>query len=105
MQDYSQYEHKGICPICDRDMYAGSSINRHHFIPKSRGGKVQEYVHTLYHNKIHSLWTEKQLELDYSDPQLVRSHPDMKVFIEWVKKKDPLFYIKTKSSSSKKRRR
>jgi hypothetical protein len=41
--DYSkQYEYKGACPICDRDMYdAAKSIDRHQFIPKSRGGKEQ----------------------------------------------------------------
>lgn len=105
MQKSFEYEHKGLCPICDREMYTGSSINRHHFIPKSRGGKVQEYIHTLCHNKIHSLWTEKQLELEYSDPDLIRNHPDMQVFIAWIKKKDPLFYIKTKTSNSKKRRK
>jgi hypothetical protein len=105
--DYSkQYDYKGACPICDRDMYDdGKSINRHHFIPKSRGGKEQFFTHTLCHNMIHSLWTEKQLEMEYSDATIIKEHPEMQTFIAWVKKKDPLFYIKTKDSNSRKVKR
>jgi hypothetical protein len=105
--DYSkQYDYKGACPICDRDMYDdGKSINRHHFIPKSRGGKEQFFTHTLCHNMIHSLWTEKQLEMEYSDATIIKEHPEMQTFIAWVKKKDPLFYIKTKDSNSRKAKR
>lgn len=105
--DYSKkYEHKGACPICERDMYDdGKSINRHHFIPKSRGGKEQFFTHTLCHNMIHSLWTEKELELEYSDPEKIKSHPEMGKFIKWVQKKYPLFYITTKDSKVRKSKR
>lgn len=100
------YDNKGDCPICDREMIDdGKSINRHHFIPKSRGGKEQEYVHTICHNKIHSIWTEKQLEKEFSDPEVIKDNPEMKVFINWIKKKDPLFYISTKDSNKKYKRR
>lgn len=49
MIDYrKQYEFKGLCPICDREMFNdGKSINRHHFIPKSRGGKDQFFTHQI----------------------------------------------------------
>lgn len=106
MEYSKKIQNKGACPICEREMYDdGKSINRHHFIPKSRGGKEQFFTHTLCHNMIHSLWTEKELELEYSDPEKIKEHPDMKTFIAWVKKKDPLFYIKTKSSNQKKSKR
>lgn len=99
----NKLEFKGHCPICDRKMYDdGKSINRHHFVPKSRGGKEQFFVHTLCHNMVHSLWTEKELEMDYSDPEKIKAHPDMQNFITWVSKKDPVFYIKSKSSNLKK---
>ncbi len=101
----NQFEYKGKCPICERDMFDdGKSVNRHHFIPKSRGGKAQEFVHTLCHNTIHAIWTEKELEQEYSDPEKIKQHPNMEKFIQWVSKKDPLFYIKTKSSKQKRGR-
>lgn len=53
MNYFKEFEHKGKCPICDRDMFDdGKSINRHHFIPKSRGGKEQEFVHTVVKNLV-----------------------------------------------------
>lgn len=91
--DYKQlYEYKGICPICDREMYnAANSIDKHHFLPKCKGGKETELVHVICHRKIHSLFTEAECAKDYSDPMKVRAHPEIEKFIKWIAKKDPLF--------------
>jgi hypothetical protein len=106
MEHLKKLDYHGKCPICDRDMYDdGKSINRHHFIPKSRGGKEQEHCHKICHNKIHSLWTEKELELEFSDPEKIKENEEMKIFINWIKKKDPLFYISTKDSNQRKSKR
>lgn len=75
---------KGKCPICDRDMYAGSSIDRHHFIPKSKGGKEQFFVHKVCHNMIHSLWTEKELKMDFFAPERIKENLEMQKFISWI---------------------
>ena len=104
MTNYSQYEHKGICPICDRDMYAGSSVNRHHFVPKSRGGKATEWCHRVCHDFLHRTWTNKQLEREFSDPELIRQDVRAQTFTEWIQKKDPFFYISTKNSKDRKGR-
>lgn len=82
----------GICPICGRELWKGDSVDRHHFVPKSRGGRESQYLHKICHRKIHSLWTEKELEREYSDPDLVSAHPEMEKFITWVQKKAPDFY-------------
>lgn len=96
-------EYRGLCPICDRPMYElQGSINRHHFVPKSKGGKEQEFAHTICHNQIHALWSETELARQYSDPELIRADPDMQKFIKWVQKKDPLFYEKTRRSNRRK---
>lgn len=34
----------GKCPICNRDMIKGPSIDEHHFIPKSKKGKEKEFL-------------------------------------------------------------
>ena len=104
--EHKSSSYKGVCPICDRDMFDdGYSINRHHFIPKSRGGKEQEYCHKVCHNKLHSLWTEKELEQEFSDPKKIKEHPEIQKLVNWLKNKDPLFYIKTKDSKVRKNKR
>lgn len=93
----------GQCPICERDMWKGPSIDKHHFTPKCRGGKDSEYLHKICHRKIHSLWTEKELEKEFNDPNKVIAHPDMQKFIAWVQKKDPDYYDKNDTHNRKKK--
>ena len=105
--DYSkQYEYKGVCPICDRDMYdAAKSIDKHHFFPKCKGGKETELIHRVCHQKIHSLFTESECAKEYSDPELVKAHPEMQKFIKWLAKKDPLFYDRCDDHADRKKKR
>lgn len=92
----------GQCPICDRDMIKGPFIDKHHFTPKCRGGKKTQYLHKVCHRKIHSIWTEKELEKDFNDPNKVCAHPEMIKFIAWIKKKEPNFYDKNSTHNRKK---
>lgn len=92
----------GKCPICERDMLKGDSINRHHFTPKCRGGKETEFLHRVCHNKIHSIWTEKELEKEFNDPNKVIANEEMQKFIKWVKKKEPDFYDRNETHNRKK---
>lgn len=102
--NYSKlYEYKGKCPICERDMYDdGKSINRHHFVPKSRGGQEQLHLHRICHDMLHRTWTNKELEKDYSDPFVIKSSFLMEKFLKWIAKKDPLFYESSKDSNERK---
>jgi 5-methylcytosine-specific restriction endonuclease McrA len=93
----------GLCPVCEREMWAGSSVDRHHFVPRSRGGKASEHVHRVCHSKIHSLFTLQELEREYADPEAVRAHPDMQLFIRWVRKKPPDF--RTRNDRARRKRR
>ena len=92
----------GQCPICDREMWKGDSIDRHHFYPKCKGGRVTEYVHKVCHRKIHSIWTENELAKEYNSSEIVKEHPEIKKFINWVSKKDPDFYDKNDKHNRKK---
>jgi hypothetical protein len=92
----------GICSICDRDMWEGTSCNKHHFTPKSRGGRETVTIHRVCHSKIHSILTEKQLERNYNTPDKLRAHPEMKKFIVWLKKKEPDFYSRATKHKDKK---
>ncbi len=92
----------GICPICDREMWKGSSIDKHHFIPKCRGGKETEYLHKVCHRKIHSIWTEKELEKEFNDPNKIVLHDEIVKFIRFVSKKEPDYYDRNEVHNRKK---
>jgi hypothetical protein len=94
----------GICPICDREMWENQFVDRHHFLPKCRGGKETEWLHKICHRKIHSLFTEKELEKKYNNAELVKEHPEMEKFIKWVSKKEPDFYDSTTTHNRKRGR-
>jgi len=83
-------------------MWKDCHVDRHHFTPKCRGGKESEYVHKVCHNKIHSIWTEKELEKEFNDPEKVRTHPEIQKFIKFVCKKDPDYYDKNDIHKRKK---
>ena len=81
----------GVCPICEREMWAGPSIDRHHFVPRSQGGKESEYVHKICHRKLHSMFTEKELAREYSDAETVRANPEIQKFLKFLRNKPPDF--------------
>ena len=96
----------GPCPICGREMFDdGVSTNRHHFLPKSKGGTATELVHRICHDMAHRLFSESELAREYSDPEKLRSHPDIAAFVSWVSKRHPLFVGKCDRHSMKGKRR
>ena len=53
------------CPICLHE-YAPQEVNKHHLVPKSRGGRVTIPLCKPCHNMIHAVYTEKELERNFS---------------------------------------
>jgi 5-methylcytosine-specific restriction endonuclease McrA len=86
-----------ICPICERPI-PDSQKDAHHLIPKSKGGKTTEYLHRICHKQIHALFTETELAQQYHHAQILKEHPEMKKFIQWVSSKPDAFYEKTRKS-------
>jgi hypothetical protein len=66
--------------------------DRHHWTPKCRGGKVTDLIHRICHRKIHSVFTEKELEREFNSPEKLRDHPEIAKFIAWVARKPHDFY-------------
>jgi hypothetical protein len=95
-----------ICVICKRELPEDPHYSdEHHLIPKSKKGKDTVLIHRLCHNKIHSIWTEKELADYYNTPERIREHPEMRKFIKWFSKKPIDFYVKTKDSNDRKSKR
>lgn len=86
------------CVLCGRELGTSSSVSRHHLIPKSKGGRYSEtiLIHNICHQKIHSVFSEKELQRHYHTVEALKSHPAIQKFIRWVSKKDPDFYQSNK---------
>jgi hypothetical protein len=94
------------CPLCDRELIDGSSIDEHHLIPKLKGGRKGPTVilHKVCHSKIHSVFKENELARVYNTIDKLLEHPEIQKFVEWVKKKHPEFYESSRQANTRKRR-
>ncbi|RVU38294.1 HNH endonuclease [Hwanghaeella grinnelliae] len=79
----------GPCPICGRPLIEGPSIDRHHWIPRSKGGSGWSTLHRICHKKIHSLFSEDTLAKEFSSAEALLAHPDIQTFVKWVRKQPP----------------
>ena len=95
----------GPCQICGREMISGDSVNEHHLIPKTFKGKETITLHKVCHSKIHSVFTERELYHHYHTPERIREHPEMEKFIKWVRKKEPEFKARNRTTNDKRSRR
>ena len=53
-------------------------------------------VHPICHRTIHAVLTNKQLERGYATAELLRDHPEISRFIDWVRGKEPDFHAPTR---------
>lgn len=94
-----------LCPICGRYLVLGKSVDKHHFIPRLKGGKESTLLHVICHRKLHSVFTESEMANKYNNPEECKNHPEIKKFIKWVSKKDPEFLDSNKEHNIKKKKR
>lgn len=86
------------CPLCGRIMIDGPSVDRHHLVPSSCGGKEAERCHRICHRKIHATFTEHELEKIYNTWDALRAHEEIQKFVKWIAKKPPDFYKKNRDT-------
>lgn len=92
------------CPICQRPLIKGPSINEHHLIPKAEKGKDTVLIHVICHSKIHSIWHENELRDYYHTIERIISDERMSKFIKWVQKKEPEFMDKNKLTNTRRKK-
>lgn len=80
------------CPLCDRPL--ARPFNRHHLMPLSKGGKNTPTVllHKICHDKIHAVFSGKELKRHYHTIDRLKEHEAMARFLLWVRQKAPEFY-------------
>lgn len=84
-------------------MIQGASVDRHHFLPRSEGGREARWVHRICHRKLHSLFTERELARLYATPEAIRAHPEITRFVRWVARKHPEFWVRTATARARRR--
>jgi hypothetical protein len=87
------------CPLCGRELVSGPSIDEHHLVPRSEGGKEKHRIHRICHRKIHATFTERELASHYSTWAALKQHDDIKTFIHWVAKKPAIFMDNSRKTS------
>ena len=87
------------CPLCDRVLIEGPSVNAHHLVPRSLRGRVTVKMHRICHAKIHSVFSERELALYYHTCQRLLENHDIRKFVDWVQRKDPAYYDRHRSAA------
>jgi len=87
----------GLCPLCGRPMVAGPSVERHHWVPRTLGGRESALLHRVCHRMIHRLFDHATLAREMNTPEALRAHPDMARFLAWVRKQPPAFVARTEA--------
>ena len=63
-------------------------------------------MHRICHRQIHAVLTETELARQYATVEALLEHPELKIFVSWVRTKPDDFFVgTTKSSRVRKRRR
>lgn len=86
------------CPICNREMIDGVSINDHHLIPKTFKGKESITLHKICHRMIHANISTRELKNYYHTIERLLEHEDIIKFVKWVQTKNPEFNIRVKEN-------
>ncbi len=86
-----------MCPLCNRKI-PRSQRDAHHLVPKSKGGRHTEYLHRICHRQIHALFTETELARQFNSVEALLAHPDIALFVAWVKSKPDDFMERTRKS-------
>lgn len=82
---------KEYCPLCGRELIDGPSVDYHHLIPRSKGGKNTIKMHKVCHRKIHKVFTEKELKREYFTIEKILENKNIQKFLGWIRKKHPEF--------------
>ncbi len=63
-------------------------------------------MHRICHRQIHAVLTETELARQYATVEALMAHPELQVFVSWVRTKPDDFFVGTsKSARVRKRRR
>ncbi len=83
-----------VCALCHRPL--GSRVERHHRVPKSKGGTEMLPLHPICHRAIHAHVSNRELADEYADLDTLRGRADMQSFLKWIANKPADFNAPTR---------
>jgi hypothetical protein len=90
-----------ICPLCARPL--GRRRERHHLVPRLKGGRETVTIHPICHRKIHALFSEAELARSYASIATLRAHPEIARFTDWLAGKPADFHAATRTARTRRR--
>ncbi|RMH52490.1 MAG: HNH endonuclease [Alphaproteobacteria bacterium] len=96
-----------VCALCGRPIPPDVPQDRHHLVPKLKGGGRGPWVpmHRMCHNEIHAVLSEAELARSHASIEALRAHPHLARFIAWLADKPPHFHARTLPARRRRRRR
>ena len=89
--DLPPEQEDAVCPLCARPMVPGPTVDEHHLIPRSLGGRRKESLHKVCHQQIHQALKPREISRHFNSWSALRDHPEIATFIAWVQKRPPEF--------------
>jgi hypothetical protein len=92
-----------LCPLCGRPL--GRDFNKHHLVPKTFKGRVTIDLHRICHNKIHSVFSERELKQYYHTIERLLENEEIRKFVKWLQNKHADFYESHRDTGTRKGKR
>ncbi len=86
-------EARELCPLCERDILVGN-LTKHHFVPKSCGGRETKNICRTCHKQLHVLFSNKQLAAELNSVEALATDEGVQKYLAWVKTKNPDKYFR-----------
>ncbi|OJY66977.1 MAG: HNH endonuclease [Sphingobium sp. 66-54] len=83
----------GFCWLCGRAL--GGRVERHHPVPRAKGGRAAVAVHPICHSALHAAFSNGELARIGEDATALRVAPALARFLRWIADKPPDFHAPT----------
>lgn len=84
------------CWLCARPL--GRRVEKHHPVPRQKGGRETVPVHPICHRAIHAAFSNAQLAREGSAGSL-RANPEIAKFLQWIAGKPADFHAPTRRAA------
>ncbi|MDB5297746.1 MAG: hypothetical protein JWO31_3729 [Phycisphaerales bacterium] len=78
------------CTLCERQVPPGM-VTLHHLTPKQKGGKAEDRTPVCRpcHKQIHAVFGNADLARSFASVRLLRDAPQLRSFLNWIRKQKP----------------
>jgi 5-methylcytosine-specific restriction endonuclease McrA len=95
---------QALCGLCGRPLGL-VRVEGHHLVPKTFKGKEIVKMHKMCHQKVHSTFSERELENHYHTFERLLEHEEIQKFVKWIAKRPPEYYDKNDDTAARKNKR